>query len=92
MSSSIDYDELEKSFECACQDVIGELKTQYQDHYHGTGKLEVFFELIKNQFDNVVDVFSSNQKINGDKEAMRRILSIAKGHAKKCLDFYAKVD
>ncbi len=89
--SAIDYDKLEKDFECACQDAIDELKTQYKDHYHGTGKLEAFFELIKAQFQKVVDYFSSNNGIKEDKEAMRRISSIAKSHAKKCTDFFTKV-
>jgi hypothetical protein len=90
---AIDYSELESKFDCACQNVIASLSSQYKEHYHGAGpgKLEAFFELIKSEFDHVVTIFTNDNGINEDKEALQRIQSMAKNHAKKCIDDYGRV-
>lgn len=92
--NTIDYTELESKFDCACQDVISSLSSQYKEHYRGAGpgKLEVFFELIKFEFDKVLDVFIHTHSIKENKEVMQRIQVIAKNHAKKCIDDYGKIN
>ncbi len=90
---NIDYTDLENRFDCACQDVISSLSLQYKESYQGSGpgKLETFFELIKSEFDNVVNLFTHSNGINDDKEAVRRIQSIAKDYARRCVDDYGKI-
>lgn len=85
--------ELEKNFDCACQDVIQELSSQYKSEYEagGPGKLEAFFELIKSAFEKVQAVFIEENNIGEDKEALKMINSIAKSYAKKCISDYGKV-
>lgn len=90
---TIDYSELENKFGCACQDVLDSLSLQYKENYQGAGpgKLETFFELIKSEFDQIVDYFTHNNGIAKDKEAMRRIQAIAKDYARKCVEDYGKI-
>lgn len=90
--SNRDYSELENRFHCACQDVIGELASQYKTNYHGTGKLEAFFALIQSEFERIVEAFTHNNELSQDKEAQRRIQSIAKEHAKQCIGYYTKLN
>lgn len=90
----MDYTTLENDFGCACDEVIVTLKEQYKNNYQagGPGKLEAFFTLIKTEFESAEAKFIDSNKLNADPEALKRIRGIAKKHAKKCIDFYAKVD
>ena len=90
---TLDYDDLESKFDCACRDVIESLSAQYKAHYHGAGpgKLETFLELIKAEFDNIVAWFTNEHKIGEDKEIQQRIQGIARNYAKKCSEEYGKI-
>jgi len=89
----LDYTILENDFDCACEDVISKLKTQYKSHYKGggPGKLEAFFALIKSEFENTEAKFIDSKKVANDPEALKRIRAVAKRHAKKCLNDYGRV-
>lgn len=89
----MDYYALENDFECACQDVIGTLKSSYTANYSagGAGMLEAFLNLIKSEFEQAESKFIDSNKLSGNNEAIKRVRDIAKKHAKTCLEFYAKV-
>lgn len=89
----MDYSEIEKKFDCACQDVIEDLSKQYKSEYEagGPGKIEVFFDLIKTQFERVETFFIEKNKIDNDREALKRIRAIAKSYAKKCIASYGNL-
>jgi hypothetical protein len=90
---SVDYSALEKDFDCACDDVITDLTDKYKTTYQpgGASMLNTFFDLIKTEFDKAAQLFISNNKLNDDNEGLKLILSMAKKHAKKCIDFYGQV-
>lgn len=90
---AIDYNELENKFDCACQDVIVSLSSQYKEHYQGAGpgKLEVFLELIKTEFDRILTLFTDENNIKEEKEILQRIQGIARNYAKKCAEDYGKI-
>lgn len=89
----MDFSILEKDFDCACSDVIVKLSAQYKVNYQsgGPGKLEVFLELIKSEFDIAAIKFIELHKLEGNLEAKHLIHNMAKKHAKKCLDVYGKI-
>ena len=89
----MDYSALENDFDCACQNVINELSEQYKVHYLGAGpaKLEVFFDLIKNEFEKTESTFITQYNVT-DKEALQRIKAIAKNYARKCVEDYGKIN
>ena len=89
----MDYSELENNFDCACQNAIKGLSEQFKVHYLGAGpaKLEIFFGLIKTEFERTESMFITEYKII-DKEALQRIKAIAKNYARKCLDDYGKIN
>lgn len=90
----MNYTELENNFECACQDVIKDLSKQYKSEYEagGPGKIEAFFDLIKTQFEKVEANFVEKNKIENDREAIKRIRAIAKSYAKKCVMNYGNLN
>lgn len=90
---SLNYEDLEHRFNCACQDVVQELSVQYKSDYQsgGPGRLTAFLDLIKKQFDEVEGNFIKHNGISEDHEALRRIKGIAKMFAKRCVDDYGKI-
>lgn len=88
----VDYSVIERDFECACNDVINTLGQEYKKDYHGggPGRLEAFFDFIKNAFETAEAAFINTNKLIEDPEALRRIRQIAKKHAKKCVESYGK--
>ena len=89
----MDYTALESDFECACDDVIKNLGTQYKAGYQsgGLGMLEAFFDLIKSEFDKAAQSFIDSNALKQHPDALKLIHAIAKKHAKKCVEFYGKV-
>ncbi|MFL9843638.1 hypothetical protein [Flavobacterium rhizosphaerae] len=90
---SPDYTKIENDFDCACQDVIKNLSEKYRADYKaaGPGKLETFFKLIQEEFKHIEAFFIQDNKLESDQEAIRRVKTIAKSYAKKCLFDYGKV-
>ena len=91
---NLNYQDLEKQFDCACQDAVKDLSVQYKSDYQegGPGKLTAFLELIQQQFDTVEAGFIHEHNLAGDPEALRRIKSIAKAFAKRCVEDYGKIN
>ncbi|WP_159800301.1 hypothetical protein [Flavobacterium sp. MK4S-17] len=89
----VDYTELESKFDCACQEAVDSLATEYKSKYEsgGPGKLEAFLELIQVEFEKVENNFISENKIKKDSEALKRIRAIAKNYAKRCVTDYSKL-
>ncbi|TRW21427.1 hypothetical protein FMM05_20335 [Flavobacterium zepuense] len=89
----MDYSALESDFECACDDVIKNLGNQYKTGYQsgGLGMLEAFFDLIKSEFDKAAQLFIQSNNISENPDALKLIHTIAKKHAKKCVEFYGRV-
>lgn len=87
------YEDLETRFDCACQNAITDLSTQYQTNYQagGPGKLGLFLELIQMQFDQVESIFVRENDLHVDAEGLRRIRAIAKNYAKKCVEEYGRI-
>ncbi|MFP9099111.1 hypothetical protein ACLI09_08660 [Flavobacterium sp. RHBU_24] len=88
----VDYSVIESDFECSCGDVIKDLAQIYKSDYHsgGPGRLEAFLDLIKHAFEKAEAAFINTNNLVQDPEALRRIRQIAKTHAKKCVEEYAK--
>lgn len=89
----MDYNKIEEDFDCACQDVIKRLSTQYVSTYQsgGPGMLEAFFELIRSEFQKAEEYFIGSNNLSDNQEALKRVRAIAKNQAKKCLEHYSKV-
>jgi len=89
----VDYSVLESDFDCACNDVIANLTLQYKENYQwaGPGKLEVFLELIKTEFEKAETAFIEKSNISDNADALHLIRNIAKRHAKGCIDQYGKM-
>jgi hypothetical protein len=89
----LDYENLGKRFDCACQDVISKLSSVYKDDYRGAGaeKLSAFLDLIQQEFDAAESNFIRDNEIGSDARALQDVKSIAKLYAKKCLTDYSKV-
>jgi hypothetical protein len=89
----LNYDDLEKRFNCACEDAAKELSVKYNSDYKSQGpeKLLSFLDLIQRQFDEVEMNFIKQNSLLGDDEALRRIKAIAKSFAKRCVNDYGKV-
>ena len=90
---TLNYEDLEHRFNCACQDVVQQLSEQYKSDYQsgGPGRLTAFLDLIKKQFDEIEGTFIRHHGLNEDSEALRRIRGIAKMFAKRCVDDYGKI-
>ncbi len=90
---AFNYEDLESRFDCACNDAIADLKTQYQTNYQGggPGKLSMFLELIQMQFDQVESGFLRDNELHNDVEAVKRIRTMAKNYAKRCVEEYGKI-
>jgi len=89
----MDYSILESDFDCACKDVITTLNDQYKLNYQsgGPGRLEAFFELIKNEFEKAEAAFIQKSVLAEDAEALHLVRTITKKHAKSCVDYYGKL-
>lgn len=89
----MDYSELENNFDCACQDAVNSLSSQYKSDYQpgGPGKLSAFLDLIQRRFDEVELAFIRNNALAEDAEALKRIRAIAKMYAKRCVDDYGRI-
>ncbi len=76
----LNYEDLEKRFDCACNDAVSDLSVQYKSTYQagGPGKLSAFLELIKMQFEQVESAFIRDNELHVDVEALRRIKSNSK--------------
>jgi hypothetical protein len=89
----VDYSILEEDFDCACGDVVKDLSKQYKLTYQagGPGMLDAFLQLVKAEFEKAELTFIEKFNISGDAEALRRIKTIARKRAKKCVEDYGKV-
>ncbi|RWW92230.1 hypothetical protein [Flavobacterium cerinum] len=90
---AINYEDLEDRFNCACDDAVKELSIRYDSDYRsqGPGKLNSFLEVIQWHFDNVETGFIEQNVLVRDDEAFRRIKTIARTFAKRCIDDYSKL-
>ena len=90
---ALDYEDIEKRFDCACKNAVNELSNQYKSVYleGGPGKLTAFLELIQLQFDQVEATFVRENELHANPEALKRIKAIAKGYARNCLDEYGRI-
>ncbi|PZR08303.1 MAG: hypothetical protein DI539_22860 [Flavobacterium psychrophilum] len=90
---ALDYEDIERRFDCACKSAVTELSNQYKSTYleGGPGKLSVFLDLIQLQFDQVEATFVRENELHLNPEALKRIKVIAKNYAKNCLDEYGKI-
>jgi len=89
----VDYSILESDFDCACNDVITNLKAQYSLNYQsgGPGRLEAFLELIKTEFEKAEDSFILKNSIAENAEVLNLIRTITRKHAKLCVEHYGKM-
>lgn len=89
----MDYSVLESDFDCACNDIIKNLNSQYRLNYQagGPGRLEAFLELIKTEFEKAETAFIEKHNIKDVPDALHVIRNVAKKHAKSCIDFYGKM-
>ncbi len=89
-----DYKELEEQLTIACNDVHEDfLKRFNSDIYISAGgaKLEIFINDLQKEFESAAAAFLKKYSLEKDAEAKKRVLTITKLYAKKCVEDFSKI-
>ncbi|WP_159799370.1 hypothetical protein [Flavobacterium sp. MK4S-17] len=92
---SFDYKKLEKELESACSILQKEFQTKFDSNRHISvrgAQLEAFIEELQKKFENTADAFLQHHALEKDIEARKKVLTIVKLYAKKCIEEYSKVE
>lgn len=92
----LDYAEFEKELDSACNFTFKKFLSEFNNDSTyvsaGGAKLEVFIDSLQKEFDKATIAFLAKYKAEYDPEAKRKLLTIAKARAKKCIEEFSKVD
>ncbi|MFP9099112.1 hypothetical protein ACLI09_08665 [Flavobacterium sp. RHBU_24] len=89
-----DYNELERQLEKACVDVKNKFHKNFNSTLYlsaGGGKLESFINDLQGEFEAVAAKFITDNALQKDTEAKKRIFNITKLYAKKCVEDFSKI-
>ena len=89
-----DYHELERQLEKACADVNIKFHKKFNSNMYlsaGGAKLESFINDMQGEFEAVAANFIKNYALEKDAEAKKRIFTITKLYAKKCIEDFSKI-
>lgn len=88
------YREFEMALEEACEGVKKDFLERFKQGVYisaGGSNLEAFINELQKAFENVSDNFIKTHGLEKNASAKRRILNIAKHHAKKCIEEYSRI-
>jgi uncharacterized protein YbcI len=91
---SFNYKELEDQLEEACSQLHKDFYRKYHNDIYlsaGGSKLEAFINDLQKEFENIAVTFVANHKLEKDSEAKKRIFSITKLYAKRCIEDFSKI-
>ena len=89
-----DYHELERQLGKACIDVKNKFHKKFDSNMYlsaGGAKLEAFINDLQGEFESVAATFIKDNALEKDTEAKKRIFSITKLYAKKCIEDFSKI-
>ncbi|MES2484877.1 MAG: hypothetical protein V4581_02865 [Bacteroidota bacterium] len=88
------YKELERDLERACVDVHRDFNKKFDTEMYmsaGGSKLEAFINDLQKGFENTAFTFLKNNNLERDTEAKKRVFTITKLYAKKCIEDFSKI-
>ena len=88
------YKELEKQLENSCQQLHKDFYQKFNSERYlsaGGSKLETFINNLQQEFESTAVTFLSNNNLEKDTEAKKRVFAITKLYAKKCIEDFSKV-
>jgi len=88
------YKELEKKLETACVQLHKDFYKKFNSDIYlsaGGSKLESFITNLQKEFENTAVNFLKGHNLEKDAEAKKRVFSITKLYAKKCIEDFSKV-
>jgi lipopolysaccharide biosynthesis protein len=91
---TFDYKELEEQLAIACNEVHQDfLKRFNSDVYISAGgaRLEIFINDLQKEFESTAAAFLKKYDLEKDTEAKKKVLTITKLYAKKCIDDFSKI-
>ncbi len=90
-----DYGEFEKELDRACTEAYKKFLAEFSSDSTyisaGGGKLEAFIEGLQKEFDKTTNFFLHKYRLEGDAEAKKISISVAKQCAKKCIEEFSKI-
>ncbi|AWH85812.1 hypothetical protein HYN59_12140 [Flavobacterium album] len=91
---SFDYKELEEQLAIACNDVHQDFLRRFNSDIYisaGGARLEIFINDLQKEFEGAAMSFLKKYNLEKDTEAKKRILTITKLYAKKCIEDFSKI-
>jgi uncharacterized protein YbcI len=91
---SFNYKELENQLQESCNQLHKDFYKKFSNDIYlsaGGAKLETFINDLQKEFENVAVTFVANHKLEKDTEAKKRIFSITKLYAKRCIEDFSKI-
>ena len=88
------YKELEKKLENSCVQLHKDFYKKFNTDLYlsaGGSKLESFITDLQKEFENTALNFLTTHNLEKDTEAKKRVFSITKLYAKKCIEDFSKV-
>jgi len=89
-----DYKELEHQLEQACIGVHRDFNKKFKTDIYlsaGGSKLEAFINDLQKEFENTAVHFLTTNSLEKDTEAKKKVFSITKLYAKKCIEDFSKI-
>ncbi|MCW4470862.1 hypothetical protein OGH69_17980 [Flavobacterium sp. MFBS3-15] len=89
-----DYKELEEQLAIVCDEVHKDFLKRFNSEIYisaGGAKLEVFINDLQREFETTANAFLKKHNLEKDTEARKRVLTITKLYAKKCVEDFSKI-
>ena len=89
-----DYKELEEDLVKACDAVHKDFQKNFNNDVYisaGGSKLEAFINNLQAEFENTAGTFIRRHNLEKDAEAKKKVLTITKLFAKKCIEDFSKL-
>ncbi|MEL1242624.1 hypothetical protein AAEO56_00005 [Flavobacterium sp. DGU11] len=91
---SFDYKELEEQLTISCNEVHQDFLNRFNSDIYisaGGARLESFINDLQKEFEGTAMAFLKKYNLEKDSEAKKRILTITKLYAKKCIEDFSKI-
>jgi hypothetical protein len=88
------YKELEKQLEKACANVHRDFNKKFNSEIYlsaGGSKLEAFINDLQQELEVTASTFLKENSLEKDAEARKRVFTMVKLQAKKCVESYSRI-
>lgn len=88
------YKKFEEDLHTACSSVKLDFSKRFKDGVYlsaGGSNLENFINDLQKEFEVLAANFIKENELENDSTARRRVLTLAKQHAKKCIEEFSKI-